>query len=684
LSRCDVVFPAERVERLMGPAAAQDPLRLPFFDALHRAPLRLPAFARETVGWLDETLDGPAPVSRAIQVAALRAGHDVGAVCPFPSPTLGPEPLATAVADLVTAAGGVPDPAALAADAVDVPRPLQIALARLLAAIREAAGARDAALAGVPAAGRPVLRDGGIDLLGPATPGTPEGERASRIAYHAAVTGQTVDHPRLYRAAAQLARTIEVLDPGRFAGLATGPFDQPTPWGRVIVGGPGPDRYDPRTRPVLGGDVLLLVDVDGDDVYRIAAGATGSLSNPVSVVVDLAGNDTYGYVEVPDPRDDASPDRLPSDAAGRHPAGPSRSADPRQGAGRLGIGLLLDFGSGHDRYQALRMSQGFGRFGVGVLYDAGGDDVYRAEMLAQGSAVHGIGILLDRSGDDRYTSYVLSQGFGGVTGVGLLVDGAGNDHYTVNHGDPATGGDPLYPSAQLPGRSNASLSQGTGFGRRPSGAPGDPGAAGGLGLLRDRGPGHDVYQASVFAQGVGYWLGTGILQDGGGHDRYEGRWYVQGAAAHLGLGYLADEGGDDRYGQTLVPISTTLGAGHDLAAGLHVDLGGDDVYRGATLTLGAGSAQGLGLFVNVGGTDVYDGPARLGFGAAIRGDAPDGRAGEPTIGIFVDGGGPDAYRSPDRPPGVGNDAAWRGRAEPSGAGSRGGGADDAEGTVTLP
>jgi hypothetical protein len=681
LSRCDLVFPDERVERLAGPAAAHDPLRLPFFDALHRAPLRLPAFARETVGWLDEVMDSEAPVSRAIQVAALRLGHDVEAICPFPSPSSDPAPLATAVADLVTAAGGIPDRAALAADAADVPRPLQVALAGLLAAIGQAAREREAALASTAPTVRPVLRDGGPDLLRTATPGQAEVDRSG---YRAAVSGETVDHARLYGAAARLARSIEVIDPGRLAGSATGPFDQSTPWGRVVVGGPDPDRYDPATRPGLAGDVLLLVDTGGDDVYRIAAGATGSLANPVSVVLDLAGHDTYGYVEVPDPRDGDAAARLPSDADGRHPAGPTRSTQARQGAGRLGIGLLLDLGNGHDRYRSLRMSQGFGRFGVGVLYDAGGDDAYQAEALAQGSAVHGIGLLLDRAGDDHYTSYVLSQGFGGVTGVGILVDGEGHDRYVVDHGDPAGGGDPLYSAPQLPGHSNASLSQGAGLGIRPSGAPGDTGAAGGLGVLRDRGTGDDVYVASVLAQGAGYWLGTGILQDAGGNDRYDGRWYVQGAAAHLALGYFADEAGDDRYDRTLVPVSTTLGVGHDLGAGLHLDLGGDDAYRGAVLTLGAGSAQGIGLFVNVGGADVYDGPARLGFGAATHGDASKGRAGDPTHGIFIDAGGTDAYRAPDRPPGTGNDATWRGRAEPPDSSGQGAGADDGEGTVTLP
>jgi len=172
---------------------------------------------------------------------------------------------------------------------------------------------------------------------------------------------------------------------------------------------------------------------------------------------------------------------------------------------------------------------------------------------------------------------------------------------------PDLGGDPLYPSPQAPGHANTSMSQGFGLGKRPSPSS-DLSASGGLGVLRDRGAGDDVYIASVFAQGSGYWFGTGMLQDGGGDDIYDGFWYVQGAAAHMAMAWFADEGGNDRYNQTLTPKATSIGVGHDLGVAMHLELGGHDAYRGAGLTFGAGSDQGMGIFINIGGDDVYDGP----------------------------------------------------------------------------
>lgn len=543
--------------------------------------------------------------------------------------------------------------------------------------------ARDAALRGVDPEVRPWLFAAGPGLLGLPWTGVPPA-LAPRVL--SAVAGDTFDYRTLYAAAARLARTVELADLGRFGGLATGPFDQATPWGRIIVRGPGDDVYDPAIEPALDGDLLLVVDTGGNDRYLVPVGATRSPANPVSLALDLAGDDTYAYVEVPDPRDGGAPSRLVSDTAGRTPSGRTRSEVGRQGAGRLGVALLYDLGGGRDEYRSLRASQGYGQLGVGVLYDDGGDDRYRAEALAQGSGLFGIGLLLDRSGNDRYRSYTFSQGFGAPRGLGALVDGAGDDRYEVDVGDPALGGDPLYPAPQTPGRGNASLSQGAGLGLRPRTADDPGGASGGLGILRDAGTGRDVYLASVFAQGTGYWFGVGLLQDGGGGDVYDGLWYVQGAAAHAALAYFADEGGDDRYNQRVVPIASVLGVGHDLSVGIHLDLGGDDVYRSAGLTLGAGSDQGLGIFVNVGGDDVYDGPAAIGFGST-GGSAFDGaRGSEPTYGVFIDVGGTDAYRSPGRPPGAGNDRTWAGRVDPRHApgAARGAGGDAASGVVSLP
>ncbi len=682
LTRCDLTIPRERLERLLG-ALAQDRFRLPYYDDLHRAPLRLPAFVRETVQWLDDAATGNALTSRAIQVTAQRLGYDVGRVCPFEPAALGPASLAAAVAHLITVAGGTPDVRAIAVDAADVPLPLQEALARILYGAAEAGKARMAAVEKTRPEVRFFLFHGGPGLLGIPWTAIPVDLGAP---YRDAIAGDTVDYRALYAAAARLARTIELAGLDRLAGIETGSFRQSTPWGYVIIGGPGDDVYDPAARSELDVDLLLLVDTGGNDVYRLPVGATRSLNNPVSLGFDLGGNDRYGYVESPHTRDPESDSRLVSDAAGRAANGQTRSETARQGGARAGIGFLYDFGAGQDAYRSLRASQGYGQFGVGLLYDGGGDDRYEAEALAQGSGLHGIGLLLDRSGTDEYLSYTLSQGFGYVKGAGVLVDGAGHDRYEVNHGAPGSGGDPLYPAPQAPGQANASLSQGTGLGRHSSADRDADTASGGLGILRDAGTGDDVYVASIFAQGSGYWFGTGILQDGGGNDTYDGLWYVQGAAAHMAMAWFADEGGDDRYNQRLTSSAASLGVGHDLAVAMHLDLGGNDVYRGSGLTLGAGSDQGMGLFVNVGGDDEYDGPAGTGFGSTGGGALTKRSLSEPTYGFFVDAGGTDRYRSPDRPAGVTNDAFWLGHVSAGYApgSAKGAGGDDGTGAVSLP
>ncbi len=682
LTRCGLTFPAARLQRILRQTPAHDRFRLPFFDAVHAAPLRLPAFARETIRWLDNAMTSDAPTSRAIQVAARRLGYDVGEVCPFDPPPPAPAPLAAAVVHLIRAAGGTPEVAAITAAAAGMPLPLQESVAKILTGAEEVAKARGGALEKVAPEVRPLLFQVGPSLLG--MPGK-EIPADLEAAYWSAVAGDTFDYKALYTAAARLARTIELSGLQQFAGMATRPFSQPTPWGHIIIRGSGDDVYDPVARPELDADLLLLVDTGGNDVYKIPVGANRSIHNPVSLAFDLAGDDVYGYVEVPHPLDGGSSSRPASDVDGRDPSGQTRSDQARQGAGRLGVGFLSHFGGGKATYHSLRLSQGYGQFGVGVLYDDGGDDAYRAEALAQGNALFGIGLLLDKSGNDRYSSYAFSQGFGYVKGAGILVDGAGNDHYEVNHGDPDFGGDPLYPSPQAPGHANTSMSQGVGLGQRPS-SPGEVSASGGLGILRDRGAGDDIYIASVFAQGAAYWFGTGMLQDGGGDDGYDGFWYAQGAAAHMAMAWFADEGGNDRYNRTLTPKATSIGVGHDLSVAIHLDLGGHDAYRGSGLTLGAGSDQGMGIFINIGGDDVYDGRASLGFGSTSTDALTGPRATEPTYGFFVHVDGRARYLSPDKPTGVQNNATWIGNSNPKqpGGAAKGAGGDEGTGRVSLP
>ena len=342
------------------------------------------------------------------------------------------------------------------------------------------------------------------------------------------------------------------------------------------------------------------------------------------------------------------------------------------------------------------MSQGFGAAGVGVLYDAGGDDLYEAEAGVQGAGLWGVGLLLDAGGNDRYRSYNAAQGFGYVRGVGALYDAAGDDSYLADTGIPSLGGDPIYYSPQAPCAvatdpcGNTSFAQGAATGRRAAGTAADPNfMSGGLGVLRDV-SGDDRYLASIFAQATGYWFGTGILSDGAGADTYDGWWYTQGSDAHGALAVFEDAAGNDSYDVSYPanpPYATNTGQGHDYSIGWHLDLGGDDVYRGTGLGLGAGNANGGGIFINLGGNDSYSAPG----GTVLGGAAFDLSVARPTslpcYGIFMDLGGVDTYAVPADPlltPQPADNVTWTNARDPAPYNDLSVGVDRDTGTVSFP
>jgi len=445
-----------------------------------------------------------------------------------------------------------------------------------------------------------------------------------------------VDVKRMTTAAVHLATAIELGKLERFAGRELAAVEIDTPFGALVVHGSGKDQYLPGSKAEKA---ALLLDLGGDDVYRVPT-AAATLARPVSVSIDLGGKDLYGYVEKAT-ADDPVGSRLPSDGTGRS-GGRTNSRVGRQGSGHLGIGLSFDLGADGDEYRSLAISQGVGVLGVGVLFDAGGNDKYKSETLAQGAAGFGLGLLLDRAGDDEYLGYNELQGFGFTQGVGALVDLAGKDKYFADPGDPALGGDPLYASAQLPGKGNTTMGQGCGYGRRWDTVPEEVGFIGGMGILRDA-AGDDAYTGSVFAQGCGF-LGFGALLEGGGNDTYEGLWYVQGATAHMGLALFHEAGGNDRYDPTFPIAATSIGVGHDFSSTVHLDEGGDDAYRGPGLSLGTGYANGLGILLNVGGNDSFKATGEFTLGGAMAGEvfkSPRGKL--PTYGAFVKAGGSASY-----------------------------------------
>jgi hypothetical protein len=193
-------------------------------------------------------------------------------------------------------------------------------------------------------------------------------------------------------------------------------------------------------------------------------------------------------------------------------------------------------------------------------------------------------------------------------GVGMLWDRGGNDHY-IAAGLPdafARGG----------GISNA---QGAAFGFRTA-------LAGGIGILRDD-SGDDVYEAEMFAQGMGFYYGIGLLWDGGGNDRYRAIRYAHGNGVHEAVGVLRDESGTDSYALT---VGVGQGMGLDLAVGALIDGAGNDRYRAPVLAQGTATANGFGILVDNGGADHW----HIDAAQPAWGWAKWGR-GLPTLGLLL-------------------------------------------------
>ena len=593
-----------------------DRFRLPWFREVHWDPLALQCHTGQLAVDLDHGFHTGHPVAMALGEAMDRIGVTPEA-----------QPLGYLEQDV--------------ADLSDLPEDLQVALAPILMAMSAAAAARDALVQAAPEEASLLVESGhgGVVLDVVSAPNLLDEDVQKWV--------KRPKGPRsLFDPARVLAFAIENADLERFAGLSGVTGEVRSPLGPLRFAGPGDDA------PGDIADVALYLDFGGNDTYVHDAGAS-SARVPVSVHLDLGGDDHYGYVETAA----ALEGMLPDDAGGRYPGddnvGPvSLSRTGRQGSGRFGIGMLFDFG-GDDTYRSLKMSQGYGHLGVGVLYDGAGDDVYQLESAGQGAGIMGLGLLIDAEGVDRYSTFAHSQGFGGPQGVGIAYDGEGDDTWFADPGRTSDGGIPLYYSAQIPGDSNASLSQGASTGIRNDSRR--LFLSGGLGVLRDR-TGDDTYVASVFGQGTGYWQGAGYLLDGSGADRYDALWYVQGGAAHYAIGALMDDGPQgDFLNQSLTPVNVHVGSGHDFSVGLYVNQGGDDEVRLAGLAAGASNCQGIGIAVDNDGSDVWEAthPRSFGLGNQSTECNDAARTQAPSVGLFLDSGGDnDAYAFPneDRTP----------------------------------
>lgn len=631
LDRCSVQQdPAKMITAVMD---VNDKRAIVDFKALLQWPLRLPAYGAETAKWLDDAISGPTPVASAVAAASTRRGQPV-TDCPdaawFVVDTKDPAPLETGLAEIASAAGDAAfDPDATTQAVAPIPLEMQRAL---LPVLRAMATARTA----ITTAKAPALQ---FLTLFKKMPSWVIGTTTYKWTDPQLAAWDSVDVHGITQAAVQLASTIEASRLGRFKGQAlSANVELNTAIGPIVIHGSDKDTYTPGS---LSETAALFIDTGGDDTYRIPI-AAATPDRPIALAVDLDGKDLYAYVEKPTP-DDMTGHRLPSDSLGRINGTITASRVQRQGSGLLGVGVLWDLGGKDDVYRSLAASQGMGIFGVGVLYDDGGADKYSSEALSQGASAWGVGLLLDAAGDDQYVIYSTGQGFGFTQGVGALVDESGTDDYFSDPGDPKVGGDAIYPNGQLPNTGNTSITQGAGFGHR-SDSP-EPGYQfpGGLGILRDA-KGNDHYQTSVFGQATAFAMGIGMLLEGSGDDVYEGLWYVQGANAHTGVSLFHDSAGSDQYNPTFPIAATSIGVGHDFGSALHIDEGGDDVYKGPGLGLGCGNANGIGIMVVTGGNDLFASPSILSLGGANSTEIFNTpRKVLQTLGVFVKASGPGSY-----------------------------------------
>ena len=390
-------------------------------------------------------------------------------------------------------------------------------------------------------------------------------------------------------------------------------------------------------------DAFLVVDGGGADTYYDRVAVNNEIYQPVSVVLDLSGNDVYRLSKEWEVGQEAL-------------SGPRM---PTQGAGIFGI-AILDDAAGDDSYRAPRSCQGFAVFGVGLLLDHGGNDEYRGYDYAQGSAEFGYGLLFDSGGGaDDYETLQMSQGYGGPRGMGWLVDDGGDDAYLAIK-------DPIVFDWAGEG-TNFSGSQGFAFGFR-----GGPYWSGGLGALFDLG-GNDSYQCAVMCLGFGYFFGTGLFYDATGDDTYVNTHkYTMGSATHQSVGLFIEGGGADSY--ALTGDDEAIGLGYDHGVAYHIDRGQeDDIYTVDNIgdfVIGFARHPALGALINEGGNDTYivpeDGDVAIGRSWVDAADRDGPGAGIISLGLFFDLGGTQDTYTIERDE-VTNGASWR-QTEPLGGG----------------
>jgi len=378
-------------------------------------------------------------------------------------------------------------------------------------------------------------------------------------------------------------------------------FEEKTPYGWIIIGGPESNSYGVKD------PVALIVDVGGRDAYSGRVASSADPEHGLSAILDFAGDDTY----------DGDLCALAT--------------------GRLGCGLIVDC-KGNDRYTANFGGIGVGLAGFGMVVDQAGDDVYRGEQYAIGTGIVGMGYVFDQGGNDSYLCDVFGIGLGGPCAFGIVGDMAGNDHYRCGFKFGSS-----YNPSEDPNRKPGDPSYqyegwgiGMGLGRRMYPYVKDKllkvNLAGGIGIVSDV-DGDDLYESSNFSLGCGYFFGIGIFADFKGNDRYKAARYGNGSGAHYAEGLFVDYEGNDIYDST--GPTYNCGCSWDRSVFLFIDASGNDTYNlQRSSGPGRGDIGSWGVAADLEGNDVYNLSVMPGTNSSNG------------LAAFFDGSGNDRYNTP--------------------------------------
>jgi len=301
---------------------------------------------------------------------------------------------------------------------------------------------------------------------------------------------------------------------------------------------------------------LISLDPGGDDYYSCDAAVSEAIIRPMSIIVDLKGNDRYGIGE----------------------------EGTTVCSSSWGLSYILDL-EGDDEYLSGGTGLAFSIAGCSLLDDRSGDDKYTCRgEYGLAAAFFGHSLLVDHTGNDEYRSGSYSMGFGGSRGVALHLDYHGNDKYFTPF---------------------SFFTQGASKGRWADATDGFS-MGGGVGIFIDC-RGDDEYSSEGFSQGASYYYGLGLFADIDGADRYNSVSHSMGAAVHTSLAVFADYSGNDKYNadSDSLRLTQSIGYGRDRSAAFFFEQSGDDEYLFGNKSFGVGDIHSLGLALEIAGNDRY-------------------------------------------------------------------------------